>query len=195
MPETMTPEGAVRSYLLYLDDPSKLIDQSAVKKAEAAAAKASDPMARLRALADLEHVREADGDQLREAFVAHAKAYADEQRIPASAFREMGVPSDVLGDAGFGGGRGRRPGARGKTATGAPRVRAPRVPLEQIKGATGRLSNRFTLSDLGEKAGGGSPATLRKAVDEMIAEGRVTKIGPMENYSGRGRAPTVYQLS
>lgn len=195
MPETMTPESAVRSYLLYLDDPSKLIDQRAVEKAEAAAAKATEPMARLRALADLEHAREADGDELREAFVSHAKAYADEQSIPASAFREMGVPSDVLAEAGLGGGRGRRSGSRGRTASGGTRVRAPRVPLEQIKAAAGRLSKRFTLADLGDKAGGGSPATLRKAVDELIAEGRVTKIGPMEGYSGRGRAPTVYELS
>lgn len=195
MPETMTPESAVRSYLLYLDDPSKLIDQRAVDKAEAAVAKANEPIARLRALADLEHAREADVDQLRDAFVSHAKAYADEQSIPASAFREMGVPSDVLDEAGLGTGRGPKPGNRGRTASGAARVRAPRVPLEQIKAATSRLSKRFTLSDLGEKAGGGSPATLRKAVDELIAEGRVTKIGPMENYSGRGRAPTVYELS
>ncbi len=195
MPETKTSEGAVRSYLLYLDDPSKLIDQKAVDKAEAAAAKASDPMARLRALADLDHAREADGEQLREAFVAHAKAYADEHRIPASAFREMGVPADVLAEAGFDVGRTRRPTSRGRTAAGGPRRRAPRVPLEQIKAATGRLSKRFTLSELGQKAGGGSPATLRKAVDELIAEGRVTKVGPMENYSGRGRAPTVYELT
>ena len=195
MANNKTAEGAVRSYLQYLDDPSTLIDQSALSKAEAAVAKASDPMARLRALADLEHARQADGDQLRADFVANARVYADEQKIPASAFREMGVPADVLAEAGLGtagAGSRRRPG---RTAAGALRTRAARVPLEQIKGAIGRLPKRFTLTQLGEKAGGGSPATLRKAVDELIAEGKVTKIGPMEDYSGRGRAPTVYELS
>lgn len=194
MTPTKTPEDAVRSYLLYLEDPSKLVDQSAVTKAEAAVAKASEPMVRLKALADLEHAREADGEQLRDDFVAHAKAYADEQQIPASAFREIGVPADVLAEAGFGGGRTRRSGSRGRTAAGAPRVRAPRVPLEQIKAATGRVAKRFTLSELGDAAGGGSPATLRKAVDELIADGKAAKIGPKEDYSGRGRAPTVYEL-
>ncbi len=194
MKGSLTPESAVRSYLLYLDDPSKLVDQGAVTKAEAAVAKAGEPMARLRALADLEHAREADGEQLQTDFVAHAKAYAEEQQIPASAFREMGVPADVLADAGFGGGRPRRPGSRGRTAAGAARMRAPRVPLEQIMSAIGRLSKRFTLAELGDAAGGGSPATLRKAVDELIARGKVTKIGPKEDYSGRGRAPTVYEL-
>lgn len=194
MADTLTPEAAVRSYLLYLDDPSKLVDQGAVTKLEAAVAKAGDPLARLRALADLEHARVADGEQLREDFVAHAKAYAEEQRIPASAFREMGVPGDVLADAGFGGGRPRRAGGRSRTAAGAPRMRAPRVPLDQIKAATARVSKRFTLSELGEAAGGGSPATLRKAVDELVAESKVAKVGPKEDYSGRGRAPTVYEL-
>ncbi len=195
MANNKTGEGAVRSYLQYLDDPSTLIDQSALSKAEAAVAKASDPIARLRALADLEHARQADGDQLRADFVANARAYADEQKIPASAFKEMGVPADVLAEAGLGStgaGSRRKPG---RTATGAPRTRAARVPLEQIKRAIGRLPKRFTLTQLREKAGGGSPATLRKAVDELISEGKVTKIGPMEDYSGRGRAPTVYELS
>lgn len=193
MTPTKTPEDAVRSYLLYLDDPGKLVDQSAVAKAEAALAKANEPMVRLKALADLEHAKEADVDQLRDDFIAHAKSYAEGQQIPASAFRDMGVPTDVLVEAGFGDGRTRRGGGRGKTAAGAPRMRAPRVPLQQIRAATGRVAKRFTLSELGDAAGGGSPATLRKAVDELIAEGKVTKIGPKEDYSGRGRAPTVYE--
>lgn len=182
----------MRLYLLYLDDPSKLVDQTAVKKAEAAVEKAKDPLERLHALADLEHAKQADGDQLREDFIGLAKSYANEQSIPLSAFREMGVPADVLAEAGF---AVRGPARRGQTAAGASRSRAPRVPLEQIKAAASRLPKRFTLADLGQGAGGGSSATIRKAADELIAEGKVTKLGPMEDYSGRGRAPTVYELS
>jgi hypothetical protein len=161
------------------------------KKAEAAVEKAKDPLERLHALADLEHARQADGDQLRTDFIAYAKTYADEQSIPVSAFLEMGVPADVLSEAGFGvgGPRRRRRSTGGSTST--PRV--ARVPLDQIKAAVSRMSKPFTLSDLAHEAGGGSPATLRKAVDELIAEGKVTKAGPMEGYSGRGRAPTVYE--
>lgn len=42
MPDKVTPEGAVRLYLMHLDDPTKLVDQTAVKKAEAATDKAKD---------------------------------------------------------------------------------------------------------------------------------------------------------
>ncbi|CAN5719389.1 hypothetical protein BH24ACT2_BH24ACT2_19220 [soil metagenome] len=190
---TDTAEGAVRLYLMYLDDPTKLVDQTAVKKAEAAVGSAKDPLDRLQALATLERARQADGDLLRKDFVAHARTYAEDQDIPASAFREMGVPADTLAEAGFDMGTSRR--RRRSAPTTAGRSRAPRVPLDEIKSAVGSLSKRFTLSDLADAAGGGSPATLRKAVDELIADKRVTKIGPKEDHHGRGRAPTVYELS
>jgi hypothetical protein len=191
MPDTA--EGAVRLYLMYLDDPTKLVDQTAVKKAEAAVGSAKDPLDRLHALATLERARQADGDLLRKDFVAQARTYAEDQDIPASAFREMGVPADTLAEAGFDMGTSRR--RRRSAPTTAGRSRAPRVPLDEIKSAVGSLSKRFTLSDLADAAGGGSPATLRKAVDELIADKRVTKIGPKEDHHGRGRAPTVYELS
>jgi hypothetical protein len=190
---TDTAEGAVRLYLMYLDDPTKLVDQTAVKKAEAAVGSAKDPLDRLQALARLERARQADGDLLRKDFVAQARTYAEDQDIPASAFREMGVPADTLAEAGFDMGTSRR--RRRSAPTTAGRSRAPRVPLDEIKSAVGSLSKRFTLSDLADAAGGGSPATLRKAVEELIADKRVTKIGPKEDHHGRGRAPTVYELS
>ncbi|HWH35233.1 MAG TPA: hypothetical protein VNT56_07925 [Acidimicrobiales bacterium] len=183
-------EGAVRLYLMYLEDPTKLVDETAVKKAQDAVNSAKDPLDRLQALAALDRARQADGEQLRKDFVAQASAYAEAQGIPASAFREMGVPADVLAEAGFDGGRRRR---RSSSASG--RARAPRVPLEDIKAAVSRLSKRFTLAELADAAGGGSPATLRKAVDELISAGKLTKLGPKEDHQGRGRAPTVYQKS
>lgn len=190
---TDTAEGAVRLYLMYLDDPTKLVDASAVKKAETAVSSAKDPLDRLQALAALERARQADGNQLHQDFVAHARAYALEQDIPAGAFREMGVPIETLIEAGFDMGTGRRRRRNGAATAG--RSRAPRVPLEDIKSAVGSLKGRFTLSDLAGAAGGGSPATLRKAVDELIADKRVVKIGPKDDHHGRGRAPTVYELS
>ena len=190
---TDTAEGAVRLYLMYLDDPTKLVDETAVKKAEAAVGSAKDPLDRLQALAALERARQADGEQLRKDFVAQARAYAEKQDIPVSAFREMGVPADTLAEAGFDMGTSRR--RRRSLAPTAGRSRAPRVPLEEIKSSLSSLSKRFTLTDLADAAGGGSPATLRKAVDELIAEKRVVKVGPKQDHHGRGRAPTVYELS
>lgn len=191
MPESATPEAAVRLYLLWLEDPANLVDETNVKRAQAAVEKAKDPIERVRALADLEHARLADGDAATKDFVKQAKAWADGERIPGSVFREMGVPDDVLHEAGFD--VRQRRGRRAQSGSGS-RTRAPRVSLEHITAAVNRLPKQFTLSDLGDKAGGGSPATLRKAVDDLIAQKKVKKVGPMENYKGRGRAPTVYEL-
>jgi hypothetical protein len=185
------PEEAVRRYLLHLEDPSKLVDDGKVAAAQAAVEQAKDPLERLKALADLEHARQPDTSDIERDFVAQAKAYADAESIPVSAFREMGVPVDVLARAGFSVRTTRRPA--GTTATGAPRQRAPRVSLDTIKAAAVRLPRQFTLNDLAEKAGGGSQGTLRKALDDLEAEGKVRKVGPVPNYRGRGRAPILYE--
>jgi hypothetical protein len=186
------PEEAVRRYLLHLEDPSKLVDESKIAAAQVAVEQAKDPLDRLKALADLEHARQPDTSEVERDFVAHAKAYADQESIPVSAFREMGVPADALARAGFSV-RTRR--LSGTTATGAPRQRAPRVSLDAIKAAAVRLPRQFTLADLAEKAGGGSQGTLRKAVDDLVAEGRLRRVGPAPNYRGRGRATNLYEQS
>ena len=184
------PEEAVRRYLLHLEDPTKLVDEDKVAVAQAAVEQAKDPLERLKALARLEHARQPDTKDIERDFVANAKAYADSESIPLSAFREMGVPTDVLARAGFPVRAGR---PAGTTATGAPRQRAPRVSLDVIKAAAVRLPRQFTLNDLAEKAGGGSQGTLRRAVDDLVAEGKVRKVGPVPNYRGRGRAPILYE--
>ena len=35
--------------------------------------------------------------------------------------------------------------------------------------------------------------TVRKAVDGLVQSGDVVKLGPQENWNGRGRAPFVYR--
>lgn len=186
-------EDAVRRYLLFLEDPASLVDEDAVRRAEAAVEAAGDPLARLHALADLEHARQADSDGVVDAFVAAAKEYAEAQSIPVAAFRAAGVPDDVLRRAGFDVGGRSRGGAR--SGGGAPRSRAPKVSIEELKSATLRLPKQFTLSELADAAGGGSPQTVRRAVDELIAEGKARSLGPKPDHHGRGRAPTLYELT
>jgi hypothetical protein len=194
---TTEPESAVRRYLAYLADPSSAVDQEAVAEAEAAFAAATDPLGRLHAAADLEKARAADVGAIEEAFVAHAKAYAAAQDIPATAFAAVGVSPEVLVRAGFDvpagrGGRasaGRSPGGR---SSGAPR--AAQVPVSHLKAVAVQMPKRFTLAQLADRAGGGSPATVRKAVEELIIEGRVTSLGPVPDHTGPGRAPTQYEL-
>lgn len=192
MVPAVNPEEAVRRYLEWLDDPTSVVDAAAVARAEAGVRDAADPLARLHALADLEHAREADGDAVVDAFVAHARAYAEAQSIPLAAFRAAGVPDDVLGRAGFEvSGRRER---RGRRSSGGGAARAPQVSAGEVSAAVLRQPKQFTLADVAREAGGGSPQTVRKAVDELIASGRVRKVGPKVDHNGRGRAPIVYEL-
>ena len=181
-------EAAVRRYLAWLEDPSSAVDPQLVAAAEAAFASASDPIAKLHAAADLERARSVDAGAIEADFVAHAKAYAQEQDIPAAAFAALGVSADLLVRAGIAVASG-----RGRRAPAVARARAPQVPVSQIKAVVSQLPKRFTLAQLADRAGGGSPATVRKAVDELIIEGRVTSLGPVPDHKGPGRAPTQYE--
>jgi hypothetical protein len=196
---TTSPEQAVRRYLAFLDDPSSAVDQDAVEAAEEAFASATDPIAKLHAAAARERAASADVGAIEHDFVVHAKAYADAEQIPASAFAALGVKNDVLRQAGFdvAAPRGRRPSTSSSPApirsSGAPR--APQVSVSAIKAAAAQMPKQFTLAQLADKAGGGSPVTVRKAVDELIEEGRAAKLGPAPDHQGPGRAPTLYELT
>lgn len=188
-------EGAVRLYLMYLSDPDSLRDEARINALTADVEKAKDPIDKLRALAELERARAVDPSQFREGFVRNAKAWADEQGIGPGAFRELGVPEDALAEAGFDVGtrRGRGRGGRRGVVSGG-RQRAKAVPAEDIKRQVLELSGPFTLSDVMERAGG-SPATVRKAVEDLVESGKVEKLGPAADHSGRGRAPTQYAVA
>jgi hypothetical protein len=57
-----------------------------------------------------------------------------------------------------------------------------------------RMPQVFTLADVAHQIGG-SPMTMRKAVDELVNSKKVVKLGPTPNWSGRGRAPLQFQKS
>ncbi len=192
---TTTAEDAVRRYLAWIDDPDSVVDTAAVEAAEAAFASATDPIAKLHAAAARERAATADAPALEAAFVAQAKGYADANDIPASAFAALGVGPDVLARAGFAVASGARSASArpsGRAPSAGPR--APQVPMAKLKATALAMPKRFTLAQLAAQAGGGSPATVRKAVDELIAEGRVIKLGPAADHQGPGRAPMVYEL-
>ena len=186
-----TAEDAVRRYLAWIDDPATAVDLAAVEAAEAAFVAASDPIEKLKAAAERERAATADVSAIERDFVSHAKAYADAEGIPASAFAALGVGNEVLLRAGFAVAEGRSRKAS-PPATSAPR--AAQVPVARIKAVSLQMPKRFTLGQVAERAGGGSPATVRKAVEELVAEGRVVKVGPATDHQGPGRAPTVYEL-
>jgi hypothetical protein len=111
--------------------------------------------------------------------------------VPPSAFRELRVPDDVLREAGFEVQVARR--GRGRAANEG-RQRAKAVPVDEIKNYVLSTKGTFILTDVMSGVGG-SQATVRKAIDELIEGGQVEKLGPMPDYSGRGRAPVQYSRS
>lgn len=188
-------ESAIRTYLLFLEDPSKLIDQKEVSRLEASMQSAADPLDKLRAISRLQDMHSGGGESYRQAFIANAKAWAEANEIRIASFLELGVDEVTLRAAGFstrglGGqtpsprrGRGRR------TSTGRGQVR-----VEQVKEAVGQQKREFTLADVAA-ACGASPMTIRKAVDELVAAGQVERLGPTPNWSQPGRAPIVFRAA
>lgn len=198
MIEPVTPETAVRRYLAWSEDPGSAVDQQAVEEAESRFAQAVDPLDRLHAAAARERARTADIAAIRTDFVTHARSYAEAEGIPVEAFRTLGVDDDVLAEAGFvvPSSRGRRgPAAGGGRSAPSSRPRAPQVSAAQIREVVPTMTGPFTLVQLAEQAGGGSPATVRKAIVDLVAEGRVRDLGPDSDHTGPGRAPNRYQTS
>ena len=62
--EVLEPEGAVRLYLMWLDDPQQLVDRTKIDSLESQYDGTEDPIDRLRLLGQLERARIADGSQL-----------------------------------------------------------------------------------------------------------------------------------
>ena len=82
----------------------------------------------------------------------------------------------------------------GRVAVNGERKRAKAVPVDEVKAFVLGLSGSFVLADVMSGAGG-SQATVRKALDELVESGSVEKLGPVPGYSGRGRAPIQYNRS
>jgi len=187
--ETITPESAVRQYLTYLEDPTALVDEATVKGLEEAVAKAKDPIDRLKAMAALEKGKATDEKAFRFDFIKYAKQWAEENGVPVSAFRSMGVPADVLAAAGLDGqAKDRR---RSKAGT-APRSRRPAVKAEALEEAILAMSEPFTAREIADRIGG-SPVTIKAVLDRLAAQDRVAVVG--ERGAGRGRAARLWQVA
>ena len=188
-------EDIVRRYLTYLEDPDQLVDAGEVGALEEAARSAAAPLDKLKAFAALDRARSPSTVRARSEFVRVARDWAEREDIPASAFRQLGVGDDVLREAGFGGAarrRGGRGGRRPVAATGRQRARP--VGTGQIEAWVLGRTEPFTTSDIARGAGG-SPVTIKKVLDELVASGKVDKLGPVKDWASRGRVPIQYALS
>jgi hypothetical protein len=190
VPDLLDPETAVRSYLVALDDPTKLIDEAKIAALQKAVDTATDPIDKLKALAELERARSVNIATYQLAFIQHAKQWAADNNVPGSTFATYGVDDDTLRAAGLLGRSPKAPTAPRGSSNGG--TRSGSVSSDNIKAHIADRTGPFTLADLAASVGG-SPMTLRKAVTEMVSDGDVRKLGADPQHSGRGRAPIVYE--
>ncbi|MCU1366266.1 MAG: hypothetical protein JWL72_1273 [Ilumatobacteraceae bacterium] len=187
---TLDPEAIVRQYLLFLEDPSRLIDEAEVRRLEGEASGATDPIERLKALAALARARSVDGSAYEQAFVRVARGWASDNAIPASTFAELGVPEATLRTAGLLT-SAKSSAARSRRSTGG---RGRSVSAKEIQAHIATLTHgSFTLADIASSVGG-SPMTIRKAVDGLVQSGTLRRLGPTPKWAGPGRAPILFTL-
>jgi hypothetical protein len=185
-----TAESAIRNYLLYLEDPRQLVDQQLIDKLRAQARDAVDPIDRLRLFAELERAEHADESRYRLDFVLHAKGWAAANRVTVAAFRQMGLTDELLKAAGLLADTSRAGRSSRKSASSSGRSS---VTAESIKAHVRSLRGTFTMADI-QSSVGGSPMTVRKAVQALVDDGTITRLGPVTNWRGRGRAPIAFEV-
>jgi predicted transcriptional regulator len=183
-------ELAVKTYLATLGKPKPRGRQARPKPDFEAATKGiTDPLAKLAAIkAERERVANAVvGNTAEEAFIQYGKTWARIHDYAREDFAALGVPKRVL-DATFGGAGGGAPKAP------AARVRARRVnPQDLAAAVTAKPAGAWvTVADVMREVGG-SPATVRKVLDELSAAGTLTDAFDDQKHTGRGRAPKVWE--
>lgn len=185
----------IRAYLDGLGASDKpLVDREAVKALKAQIRSETDSINRLKLLAELareEVGKTADRSGDEAVFLAEAKAWAEGEDIPVSAFQALGVPDDVLKRAGFTVTAASAPARATRSSSG---TRAPRLAIEDVEQAARSLPGEWRLADLAAKLDR-DPTTTRNYLKKLMAAGTVTEIGDDPSHDGRGRAPKLYKTA
>jgi hypothetical protein len=180
-------EQAVKAYLATIGQPRPRGRQARPKPDFEAATKGiHDPIAKLAAIkAERERVANiVVGNLEEEGFIQYGKVWAKIHDYGREDFAALGVSRRVL-DATFGSGN-----ARAKPAS----TRAPRVSTKELADAVAAkpAGTWLTVSGVMREVGG-SPATVRKVLDELSAAGTLTDPIDDPKHSGKGRAPKVWE--
>lgn len=185
----MSADDSIRDYLTYLADPTSMVDKDEIARLEKAVQNAPSPIDKLRAIAGLDRARNVDGSTFRQGFVENAYEWGQDNDVPASVFRQMGVPEDALRDAGF------DVGAKRVVKSRATRgIRARSVSTAEIESWVLDRREPFTIADVSNQCGGSS-VTVRKVLDDLIASGKVANLGQAPDWHQRGRVPNLYSLA
>lgn len=179
-------EQAVKAYLATLGKPKKRGRQSKQKPDFETATKGiTDPLAKLAAIkAERERVANiVVGDSDEDGFIKYAKVWAKIHGYDREDFAALGVSRRVL-EAVFGG------APRAKVAP----TRAARVSTTALAEAVSSkpAGTWLTVSGVMQEVGG-SPATVRKVLDELSATGTLTDPIDDPKHTGKGRAAKVWE--
>jgi hypothetical protein len=180
-------EQAVKAYLDSLGKPRPRGRQARPKPDFEAATKGiSDPLAKLAAIkAERERVANiVISDDAEDGFIKYGKTWAKIHGYSREDFAALGISRRVL-DSVFGGGTPR---------VKATSTRAPRVSTKDLADAiTAKPPGTWlTVSGVMREVGG-SPATVRKVLDELATARIVTEPIDDPKHSGKGRAPKVWE--
>jgi hypothetical protein len=189
-------EDGIRSYLESLGHSGKpVVDREAVKALRSQIRSESDPINKLKLLSQLEqeeagHLPDLSGVEA--VFVAEAKAWADTEGVTARALQTLGVPDDVLKQAGF-----ELPVATDRPARSAREssaTRAPAIPLDVVAAEAKKLGSGWKVTDLAQRLDR-EPMTVRNYVLKLIEQGVIADLGDDPKHNGRGRAPKIYGVN
>jgi uncharacterized membrane protein YphA (DoxX/SURF4 family) len=181
-----TPATAVRTYLAFLRDPSVLSDVDGVAELQRTVDQ-TDRAGQLR-----ERVLDVQRRAMtahEEAFVEHAKTWADVNGVSGEAFAAEGVPVAVLRRAGFGDVTA-TPRPQQRSGSGQKHGRRPPGAAARVRAVI--PAGTFTAKRLQELSGA-SATTVRRVIREGVEAGDLVERGVDADHSGQGRAPIVYE--
>lgn len=198
VPEPTGAEYHVRRYLQLLDDPQGLIDEEEVRAAKDALQDAEDngdPIARVRAITAMERATQVDTEAVTQAFIAHLPEWLDDNPdVSVNALQSMGLPVEVLVEAGVLAPPTARRAGRRRTArtAGEGRLREPRISNEEAA-AVLPVGQPFTTSEAAELFGR-TVQTARNIVKRLVVAGIIENVGETgPRGGGKGAAAQLYQ--
>jgi hypothetical protein len=136
-------------------------------------------------------IDEREGTSLEDAFVEHAKTWADSTNVGVKALNEMGVDAAVLSRAGFDVREldTKRTAPR-STERAAPRRRVTSEDVERSIRAHA-VGTNLSVSDMVAKTGA-SNATVTKTLKGLVGDAVKEPVDDPD-HSGRGRAAKLYE--
>jgi hypothetical protein len=189
---TTTPVEAVRTYMAFVRDPGVLRDEHAIAELEGMIDRTDDGPAQKRLRRWLLDLRRPSAASHEEAFIEHARAWADAAGVSGRAFAAEGVPTAVLRRAGFRDVTDGEHSPRRRRTTSSGRATGRRAPVTSGEVRAAIPPGAFTVKRLQELSGA-SAATVRRVIRDEVQAGTLTACGSDPDHTGPGRTPTAYE--